>query len=96
MFLSNGLLDPWSSGGVLKNISKTVRAVIIPEGAHHLDLRFSNPADPVSIRIARSYYKVQIKKWIKQFHVERSNFFLKHKVDALVKRAENVPDAFIR
>ena len=29
---SNGLLDPWSGGGVLHNISDSLVAVIIPEG----------------------------------------------------------------
>lgn len=31
---SNGLLDPWSGGGVLRNItgSKDLVAIIIPEG----------------------------------------------------------------
>ena len=45
---SNGLLDPWSSGGVLKNISKSVVAVVLPLGAHHLDLMFPTDADPPS------------------------------------------------
>ena len=49
---SNGLLDPWSSGGVLKPVGGTA-ALIIPEGAHHLDLRASNPKDPVSVVDAR-------------------------------------------
>ena len=49
---SNGLLDPWSSGGVLKPVGGTA-ALIIPEGAHHLDLRAANPKDPVSVVDAR-------------------------------------------
>ena len=43
------MLDPWSSGGVLKNISKSVVAVVLPLGAHHLDLMFPTDADPPSV-----------------------------------------------
>lgn len=32
MVFSNGLLDPWSAGGVLYNISESVVAVVIPTG----------------------------------------------------------------
>jgi len=62
---SNGLLDPWSSGGVLKSSEGGVVAIIIPEGAHHLDLRGSNEADPVSVIQARKLERAYIDKWIK-------------------------------
>merc|ERR1712080_637334 len=61
---SNGLLDPWSSGGVLRPVGDCA-AVIIPEGAHHLDLRAANPLDPVSVRDARKTERKFISKWIK-------------------------------
>jgi len=68
---SNGLLDPWSSGGVLKSSEKGVVAIIIPEGAHHLDLRGSNPADPVSVIQARKQERAYIEKWIKNSDMGR-------------------------
>jgi len=60
---SNGLLDPWSSGSILKPTGG-ITTVIIPEGAHHLDLRASNPADPISVIAARKTEKKNISKWI--------------------------------
>lgn len=62
---SNGLLDPWSSGSVLKS-SGSVVSVIIPEGAHHLDLRGANPADPISVISARKTEKKFIREWIQK------------------------------
>eukprot|EP00927_Polykrikos_kofoidii_P017959 TRINITY_DN18248_c0_g1_i1.p1 TRINITY_DN18248_c0_g1~~TRINITY_DN18248_c0_g1_i1.p1 ORF type:complete len:515 (-),score=64.31 TRINITY_DN18248_c0_g1_i1:127-1671(-) len=63
---SNGLYDPWSSGGVLKDVSDSAVAVIIPEGAHHLDLMFSHPLDPESVKTARRVELAHIQKWIDQ------------------------------
>jgi len=67
IIFSNGLLDPWSSGGVLKSgpDGSGIVAVIIPEGAHHLDLRASNPKDPVSVIQARKVERQWIKKWVR-------------------------------
>jgi lysosomal Pro-X carboxypeptidase len=67
---SNGLKDPWSSGGITKKISDSVLAVIIPEGAHHLDLRGSNPLDPKSVIDARNVHRENIGKWINRASVE--------------------------
>ncbi|KAK2576844.1 hypothetical protein KPH14_005476 [Odynerus spinipes] len=68
---SNGLMDPWSGGGVLWNLSSSATAVIIPEGAHHIDLRASDPKDPYSVIQARKYHRYNIKLWIKQYRRQK-------------------------
>lgn len=64
---SNGYFDPWSGGGILSNLSSTVRAVYVPSGAHHLDLMFSNPLDPDDVKEARAIEVKYIAMWIKQY-----------------------------
>jgi len=60
----NGDLDPWMPGGVLENLSPTLIAVAVKGGAHHLDLRGSNPADPETVKEARKKIDSYIKKWL--------------------------------
>lgn len=64
MIFSNGLLDPFYPAGVLHNLSESVTALLIPDAAHHLDLMFSNAADPASVLQARDFEHVAIQKWI--------------------------------
>uniref|UniRef100_A0A7S3VQE0 Lysosomal Pro-X carboxypeptidase n=1 Tax=Dunaliella tertiolecta TaxID=3047 RepID=A0A7S3VQE0_DUNTE len=61
---SNGLLDPWHGGGVLQDIGNELHAIIIPEGAHHLDLMFSRPDDGEGVRSARLQQQHLIAAWI--------------------------------
>lgn len=63
---SNGGLDPWSAGGVTQNISSSLVAVVIPDGAHHLDLRSRNPLDPKSVQQARALEICLMKQWIEK------------------------------
>lgn len=63
---SNGGLDPWSAGGVTSNITDSLVSVLIPDGAHHLDLRYSNDQDPPSVRAARALEVMYFREWISQ------------------------------
>ncbi|XP_059615486.1 lysosomal Pro-X carboxypeptidase [Phlebotomus argentipes] len=63
---SNGLLDPWSGAGVLRTPNSRIKIVIIPEGAHHIDLRAKDPKDPQSVTVARQMHLSTIKEWISQ------------------------------
>ena len=64
MCFSNGNRDPWSGGGQLESLSESLVAIIIPEGAHHLDLRSAHPDDPQSVIDARNQEKTLLRKWI--------------------------------
>ncbi|XP_036283791.1 lysosomal Pro-X carboxypeptidase [Pipistrellus kuhlii] len=68
IIFSNGDLDPWSGGGVTRNITDTLVAIIIPEGAHHLDLRANNAFDPMTVLLARSLEVKYMKQWIRDFY----------------------------
>lgn len=63
---TNGGLDPWSAGGVLKTLSHSMISVMIPEGAHHLDLMWSNEKDPQSVKLAREIQAQEIERWIQE------------------------------
>lgn len=68
---SNGLLDPWHGGGVLHNSSDSLIALIIPNGAHHLDLRASNSNDPKEVTLVREKETSIMKQWIKEWNLKR-------------------------
>ncbi|XP_028135352.1 lysosomal Pro-X carboxypeptidase [Diabrotica virgifera virgifera] len=65
---SNGLLDPWSGGGVLRNINDRVRSIIIPDGAHHYDLRGKNDLDTEDVKYARNFHVRKIKEWLREYY----------------------------
>lgn len=67
IIFSNGLLDPWSGGGILRSFNDKVDVIIIPEGAHHIDLRGDNKLDPASVKEARKFHTKKFKKWIADF-----------------------------
>ncbi|KFB48883.1 AGAP000994-PA-like protein [Anopheles sinensis] len=68
---SNGLLDPWSGGGVLRSTNAKIKIVLIPEGAHHIDLRASNPNDPETVTRARATHTQSIREWIDEYRKQK-------------------------
>ncbi|XP_071910722.1 uncharacterized protein [Coffea arabica] len=69
----NGLRDPWSGGGVLQDISKSLVAIVAKEGAHHVDLRFSTPEDPEWLKHARRREVKIIESWLSQYYRSSSS-----------------------
>ena len=68
IIFSNGLVDPWSGGGVLKNISHSLVALVTEQGAHHVDFRFSTSEDPVWLIEQRRQEVELIKSWLHQYY----------------------------
>ncbi|RMX45016.1 hypothetical protein pdam_00024800, partial [Pocillopora damicornis] len=64
IIFSNGDLDPWRTGGVLEDVSPTLVALLVRGGAHHLDLRASNPLDPPTVTQARERELELIQKFL--------------------------------
>ena len=61
-----GLSGCLSAGSVQHNISENVLAIVIPEGAHHVDFMFANAADLPSVTVARDFEMAQVSKWIRE------------------------------
>ena len=58
---------------MLRNLTDSVLAIVIPNGAHHIDLMFSDPADAGywDIGWARDFERTQMAKWVAQHAAAR-------------------------
>lgn len=70
IFLTSGQLDPWRAAGITTlpaaaPASITIR--IIEQGAHHLDLRASHPADPPWVTAVREEELAAMREWIQEW-----------------------------
>ncbi|XVF46809.1 hypothetical protein PTKIN_Ptkin03bG0058200 [Pterospermum kingtungense] len=64
IIFSNGLRDPYSSGGVLENISDSVVAVFTANGSHCLDILPEKKSDPQWLVKQRKTETQIIKGWL--------------------------------
>lgn len=72
IIFSNGLIDPWHALGVLSspNEANSVVAIVIPESAHHADLRGPHPYDPPYVVAARKQESAIIAGWLKKYYTK--------------------------
>ncbi|KAL3718218.1 hypothetical protein ACJRO7_003365 [Eucalyptus globulus] len=70
IIFSNGLRDPWSSAGVLKNISNSIIAVYTEKGSHCLDLYSEMQTDPNWLVMQRKTEVKIIKGWIAEYYAD--------------------------
>nr|XP_043610462.1 lysosomal Pro-X carboxypeptidase [Erigeron canadensis] len=68
IIFSNGLRDPYSSGGVLEDISDTILAVKATNGSHCLDLLNSRESDPEWLVEQRNEEVKIIKRWLSKYY----------------------------
>ncbi|XP_057953876.1 uncharacterized protein LOC131148157 [Malania oleifera] len=73
IIFSNGLRDPYSSGGVLQNISDSVVAISTLNGSHCLDILIADQrTDPEWLVMQRKAEVKIIEGWISQYYSDLS------------------------
>ncbi|XP_023541432.1 lysosomal Pro-X carboxypeptidase-like [Cucurbita pepo subsp. pepo] len=70
IIFSNGLRDPYSSGGVLHNLSGSLLALHTPNGSHCLDILRANETDPQWLVEQRETEVNIIKGWISKYYAD--------------------------
>ncbi|XAR60061.1 Lysosomal Pro-Xaa carboxypeptidase [Bertholletia excelsa] len=68
IIFSNGLKDPWSSGGVLENLSDSLLALSTVNGSHCLDVLQTLPNDPHWLIKQRKAEVKIIDGWIRKYY----------------------------
>ena len=73
----------------MESVSETVLALEVKEGAHHLDLMWSEDEDPRSVRDVREEERACMKRWIKE-HASAQEGAGSPSGDTAVSRAASV------
>ncbi|KAL9683903.1 hypothetical protein QQ045_021330 [Rhodiola kirilowii] len=73
IIFSNGLKDPYSSGGVLENLSESLVAIKTEKGTHCMDLYESSPTDPKWLVLQRKKEVEVIQGWLNKYYKDLQN-----------------------
>jgi len=70
IIFTNGLNDGWSTGSVVKNLSQSLIAINMPNGAHHSDLSHNPPGpyDTPDIQAGRAHAADWLARWLGEIH----------------------------
>ncbi|KAK9056045.1 hypothetical protein SSX86_027132 [Deinandra increscens subsp. villosa] len=68
IIFSNGLRDPYSSGGVLEDISQNIIALKTTNGSHCLDIQISQETDPEWLVKQRKDEVKIINRWFRKYY----------------------------
>ncbi|KAM3685278.1 hypothetical protein ACJW31_11G105600 [Castanea mollissima] len=74
IIFSNGLRDPYSSAGVLENISNSILALSTKNGSHCLDLLSPSADDPEWLTAQRNEEFKIIKLWLHKYYRDLHRF----------------------
>jgi hypothetical protein len=71
ILFTNGLLDGWSVGGILTNISDSIVSLNFPNGAHHSDLSHQGPSAQDTWDIRQGFDKIEqlLGKWLQEIQM---------------------------
>ncbi|KAI8524206.1 hypothetical protein RHMOL_Rhmol13G0132100 [Rhododendron molle] len=70
IIFANGLRDPYSSGGVLEDLSDTLLAVYTTNGSHCLDLLIATETDPQWLIEQRKVEVKIVEGWLKTYYAD--------------------------
>ncbi|CAN4119436.1 unnamed protein product [Withania somnifera] len=70
IIFSNGLRDPYSSAGVLQDISDNLQAVYTHNGSHCLDILTKKPTDPEWLTMQRNTEVKIIEGWMTKYYAD--------------------------
>jgi lysosomal Pro-X carboxypeptidase len=68
IIFTSGLNDGWSAGGIVRNLSNTILAFNMPNGAHHSDLSHLWPSssDTQDVYTTRNIVADLIAQWLEE------------------------------
>ena len=75
LLFTNGIQDGWSVGSILTNISESVLAVSMVNGAHHSDLTHEGPSEKDTYDVKKAHKQIIaiVEQWLDELETVESS-----------------------